>query len=149
MTETEDMTAPVTRGELRKELAEHRAGVDAQFADLRAEIREQFASRVEIREQFASFAKSLLSEVSHMMRSMEESIRRELRELREEVPQMLRSFEENMRREFRGLDDKYNDLPPRVARIEAAELPLRVAKLEATVFPPPAPAKRPKRRRAG
>ena len=114
MSETEDMTAPVTRGELRMELTE-----------LRAEIREQFAT-------------------------FQENLRREFRALlREEVLPMLRSFEENMRREFRGLDDKYIDLPPRVARIEAAELPLRVEKLEATVFPPPAPAKRTKRRRAG
>ncbi len=69
--------------------------------------------------------------------------------LSSQIARMFGAFEENMRREFRVLDDKYNDLPPRVARIEAAELPLRVAKLEATVFPPPAPAKRAKRRRAG
>ena len=141
MSENEDMTAPVTRGELRKELTELRTEVREQFADLRAEIREQFVS----------FGKYLLEEVGRMLRSSEENMRREFRELlrRDELPPMLRSFEENMRREFRALDDKYTDVPPRLATIENEELPPRVTKLEATVFPPPAPSKRTKRRRAG
>jgi hypothetical protein len=47
---SEDMTAPVTRGELKEELAELRTEVRAEFRAVRAESREELAKfRVEFR----------------------------------------------------------------------------------------------------
>ncbi|MDX2091327.1 MAG: hypothetical protein SFX73_25940 [Kofleriaceae bacterium] len=118
-----DMTTPVTRGELRLELAnletrfdaklELWAGaildrVDKRFAQIDQRFVEMEQRFVDLEQRFAAFSRELAGHA--------------------------KAIAESVRAEVRVLDDKYTDLPDRVRRLEDA------------VFSPPA-RKRPTRRR--
>ncbi len=93
----DDMSRPVTHGELREVLAEFRVSLLAEIGPM------------------------IAREVAHAFKSLDESIRSHMNALLDKA-----SADDD------ALDAKYNDLPPRVMRLEAA------------VFP----TKRPRRRRS-
>jgi hypothetical protein len=64
--------------------------------------------------------------------------------LSEQLGHVVRVVMEDVMRQFGLFEDKYKDLPPRVQKLEDAQLPERVANLEAAVLPP-----KPQRRRRG
>src|SRR4051812_25425447 len=77
------------------------------------------------------------------MRTMEDNLfRRIVVAVGDEVSRQIRATQEQTRDLIRAIDDKYEDLPDRVSRLEAGDLSVSVAKLEAAVFPPPAGKRR-------
>jgi hypothetical protein len=96
---TEDMTAPVTRGELKEELTTFRTEMRADFSTFRSEMRDEFAA---FRKELGTFVGS-------------------------EIARHFKVAVESMRQQFGVLDDKQNDqndqhvsLARRVDRLEVA-----------------------------
>jgi hypothetical protein len=94
-----DMNAPLTRGELREELANHPTKTDLReaIAELRTELRTELATKAELREI--------------------------ARELREDFAHMMRSMQEHMLAQIAALFDPYKDHEPRIAALEATGAP--------------------------
>jgi len=104
------MAKPVTRGELREELAKH-------------PTREEF--RTTLREELAKYAtKQDLETWGHALYDKIDRVKVELRtelgtEIREQIAHFVKAVEESTRKWFTAFDDKYKDLPERVAKLEA------------------------------
>ena len=107
-TSTDDMSTPVTRGELRDELQQ----LEVRLEQLELKLEQKLAHLV-TRTEFEMWGGALLARI-------------ELGEQRmfTELARHTRAIQESMSRQISVIDDKYNDLPARMSRIEA------------TVFPP-------------
>ncbi|HEU4726880.1 MAG TPA: hypothetical protein VFT22_03295 [Kofleriaceae bacterium] len=114
MTDATDMTTPVTRGELRAELEQLEARFDHKLEQLEIRLEEKLEKKLE--EKLAHLATKADLEIWGGAL---------LDRLLTELARHTRAVEESLAAQIRVLDDKYNDLPGRVNR------------LEATVFGPP------------
>ena len=101
MSESFDMSKPVTRGELREELA-------------------KYPTREEVDRKFDLMLGAILARF--------DSFARELRELRTEMGQGFRAMEESLIARMTAMQEPYLDLPRRVARLEAKVFPPRPAR---------------------
>lgn len=126
-----DMSHPVTRAELREELASYPTR-----EELRETLRTELASyptRAELREtlrtELAAYATKADLEVwagaiiartdEHLERRLDERLSVFERRVGAEIAHQIRAAYELFRTDIRALDDKYNGLPPRVDRLEA------------------------------
>ena len=123
MTEPPDMSTPVTRGELREELA----GFEQRFEQ---KLDQKFDHKLEI------WAGAILARMDMMFEGMTALVANSEQRLHEDLARHTRAIEESMRTLISGVDDKYVDLPERVTTLEQA------------VFPSTPSRKRARRRRA-
>ena len=117
MPDTSDMSHPITRGELREELAALEQKLDQKLenyptkADLEKKL-ENYPTKADLAVHLEGWATRIL-----------EVARAELAVLREQInadmARHVRAANEEMRDWMRAQDDRYRDLPPRVARLEA------------------------------
>ena len=127
MSEADDMT-PETRGELRQELRALEDRTDKKLEVLRLSLIQDLTREV---------TRAVMEKMSaEMDRQFEERMQRLRRDLGAEIAHHIRASEERMVAHFRALDDKFGDLPKRVANLEQEQLPARVTRLETAVFPP-------------
>lgn len=102
MSESFDMSQPVTRGELREELA-------------------KYPTREEADRKFDRF-------LGAIMRRFDERFDRFARELRADLGRDLRALEESLIARMTAMQEPYLDLPRRVTRLEAKVFPPRPAR---------------------
>lgn len=110
MTASEDMSTPVTRGELREELWQFEARLEARF-DHKLEMwggallarMESFEMRMETRMQ--SFETRMQSLETRMLT---------------ELARHTQAIQESLTTQIAVIDEKYTDLPGRVNRLEGA-----------------------------
>ncbi len=99
MPDASDMSHPVTRAELREELAKH-------------------PTKAELALHLQGWADRLID----LFRAEMSAVRNDMRTLREELGAELarhvRAANEEMRDWTRAFDDRYKDLPPRVDKLE-------------------------------
>jgi BMFP domain-containing protein YqiC len=112
-----DMSTPVTRGELRDELAQLESRVDDKLDRLERKFDNNLclwgeALAAQIRESAAQTAAQMAAQMAAQIR---ESEKRLLNELARHVQAVF----ESMTKMISVVDEKYNDLPARVARLEA------------------------------
>jgi hypothetical protein len=103
MTDTTDMSTPVTRGELRSEIEGLERRLEHRLAVTKTELDAKIATLVtkdDLKVELETWGKILLSELARHANAIEES----------------------MRREISVIDDKYADLPGRVSRLESVVL---------------------------
>jgi hypothetical protein len=97
MAKASDMSTPVTRGELRKELKRLRSELEKAIAPL--------ATKAELE----TWAGALLAHIDRGHQQLQIDLARHANALHESMAALIR-----------GHDDKYKDLPPRVGLLEAA-----------------------------
>lgn len=110
-----EMTAYVTRTEFRAEMA----AIDKRFdaVDKRFDAVDQ---------RFDAFEQRMIHSLGQMVIAVSQDLGRQIRashdqlrvELRTDITQQIQASEERLRGEIRGLDDRYRDLPERVAMLE-------------------------------
>jgi hypothetical protein len=114
--DSKDMSAPVTRGELREELAN--LATKAELANLatKAELA-NLATKAEL----ANLATKVDLELwaGALLARMTESIERSEQRLLAELARHTNAIFESMAMQIRIIDDKYADLPARTNRLEA------------------------------
>ncbi|CAN5900736.1 hypothetical protein BH11MYX2_BH11MYX2_09380 [soil metagenome] len=66
-------------------------------------------------------------------------------ELNQDIARHFTAALEQFRSWFGTLDDKYRDLPARVARLENEDVPTRLVRIEQHLFAPPSPPTQPRR----
>ena len=145
----DEMDAPVTRRELKEELALTRGELRVEMDVLRSELRTDMADlRTELRTDMADLRTDmadLRTELKTDMADLRTDIAAQHRQLVVDMgAEISRQFGvalDTVRGWIRAVDDQYRDLPKRVATLEANELPDRVKKLEDAVFASP-PRKR-------
>ncbi len=120
-----DMTTPVTRGELREELATFRTEIRTELSELRTELRTELQEfrheiKAEMKAELKEELKRFMSrdELAHMLETWAGAMTAEFR-------RSFKAAEESFRRDFGILDEKYRDLPPRVTRLENKVSPPR------------------------
>jgi hypothetical protein len=89
-----DMTAPVTRGELKQELAELKAELKVDLDQALVDV----VRKPDLDRALDAWGTRLSVELAQHVNAMTESLRAE----------------------FRGIDDQYKDLPARVSKLENA-----------------------------
>jgi hypothetical protein len=144
VSDANDMTA-VTRRELREEFRAFEERLDQKLANYptTAQTESMIAANTERLLLFLQAREErLLGNIGSMLAATELRLRAELgrdivaceERLRADLGRDIVASEERLRAEFRVLDDRYDDLPKRVANLE--QLPARVSRLESAVFPP-------------
>jgi len=122
-----DMSSPVTRGELRDELAQFEHRIERKFDDKLDRLERKFDNNLGL------WGGALAAQISELAAQMRESEKRMLNELpaqiRESEKRMLDELArhsqagfESMTTRISAVDEKYSDLPARVARLEVDAL---------------------------
>jgi methyl-accepting chemotaxis protein len=131
------MSTPVTRGELRDELAQLESRIDdkldrqeRKFDDKLDRLERKFdnnlglwaeALAAQIRGELAAQTKELAAqtkELAAQTRELAAQIRESDKRLLNELARHTQAVFESMTKEISVVDEKYNDLPARVARLE-------------------------------
>jgi predicted nuclease with TOPRIM domain len=108
-----DMSTPVTRGELRDELAHFERKFDAKLDDKLEQLERKFDDKLDqlerrVDHKFDLWGGALLARIT-------ESENRVIGELARHTQAVF----ESMTRQISAIDEKYSDLPGRMARLEA------------------------------
>ena len=111
---TDDMSTPVTRGELRDELQQFKVSLE----HLEQKLDQKFDQKLEM------WGGALLARIDVNERRFAQQIASAEQRLIAELARHTRAIQESMSTQISVVDEKYNDLPARVRQ------------LEATVFPP-------------
>jgi hypothetical protein len=111
MTGATDMSTPVTRGELREELAQLERKLESWGGALLARI-QSGERRIE------SSERRLLARIESGEQRMLERIDASEQRLLAELARHTRASSEDMSAQISVFDEKYADLPPRVSRLE-------------------------------
>lgn len=98
-----DMSTPVTRGELRDELAQLENRIERKFDDKLGHLERKFDDKLDL------WGGALLARIT-------ESEKRMINELARHAQALF----EAMTQQISIIDEKYNDIPARVTRLEAA-----------------------------
>jgi archaellum component FlaC len=98
-----NMSTPVTRGELRDELAQLEDRIERKFDDKLGHLERKFDNKLDL------WGGALLARIT-------ESENRMVNELKRHAQALF----EAMTKQISVIDEKYNDLPARVSRLEAA-----------------------------
>lgn len=109
-----DMTAPVTRGELREELALLRQDTHQQLHQQIAALEERLLKKT--RSDLEIWGGALLERIN-------ESEQRLVKQLGTELARHVGAVREDMQRQFAAFHEAFADLPSRVSRLEAAVFP--------------------------
>jgi outer membrane murein-binding lipoprotein Lpp len=121
-----DMSNPVTRGELRDELAQLEHRIERKFDDKLDRLERKFdtnlglwgeALAAQIRE-LAAQTRELAAQTRELAAQLPAQIRESEKRLLNELARHTQAGFEAMTREISVVDEKYNDLPARVARLE-------------------------------
>ena len=123
---TEPMTVPVTRGELREELAQLREDLDRRFAT-KAELREEvakLATKAELHSALEIWAGALCEQLKRDAQQREERIVGTITatitaHVSAEVTRHTGEILERTQTELSVLDEKYQDIPRRLTSLEA------------------------------
>jgi predicted transcriptional regulator len=129
-----DMLSPVTRGELREELAQFEHRIDDKIDDKVDRLERKFDDKVDRLERkfddkidrlerkfdnnLGLWGGALAAQISELAAQMRESETRMLNELARHS----QAGFESMTTRISAVDEKYNDLPARVARLEVNAL---------------------------
>jgi hypothetical protein len=139
-----DGAAPVTRDQLREELARYPTREDLREELARYPTREELKetlrhelARFLTRDEFADFARTVV--VSH--EKLVATITVQYEALRVDIARSARAAAEEHRRELGVLDDRYRDLPARVTTLERT---VDAHTRDAALHPAP-PRRRPRR----
>lgn len=113
-----DMEQPVTKRELRQELAEFRT-------ELRAELQQGLSFVIDtLTARMAELRTDIMQHVStEIARATTASKEEMMRHLSTEFAKATSASNDQHRDQLTVIDDKYKDLPPRVARLERAVFP--------------------------
>jgi hypothetical protein len=109
MSDVTDMSTPVTRGELRDELAQLEARIERKVDDKLDGLERKLNNNMGL------WGEALAAQIRQVAAQIAESEKRLLGEL---ARHMQAGFE-SMTAQISAVDDKYKDLPARVARLEA------------------------------
>jgi hypothetical protein len=104
MTDEQDMTVPVTRGEMHQAFETWAKTIVDTLIDT-------------LTTMIAATEQRLMIEIGRATTASAEQLRAEFRA---DNAQLIKSAEETSRAELRAFDDKYKSLPPRVERLEDA-----------------------------
>lgn len=117
MTDAHEMSTPVTRGELREEIALLHQKFDQKFAVFEQKL-EHRIERYEqgLRRDLELWGGALLARIEASDRRVERFEQRLLAELARHVG----AIQEALAAQLAVVDEKYADLPGRVARLEAS-----------------------------
>jgi hypothetical protein len=129
----EDLANFPTKAELREELATFEAERREELGSLKTELREELATKKELREEFAAkvdlqnMTQLLLREMdsrekrsrSDMAAQFEHFEHRIVTTLRDDLAHHFRAAEESKRSQISMIDETYADLPGRVTALEA------------------------------
>lgn len=107
-----DMSSPVTRGELRDELAQFEHRIERKFDDKLDRLERKFDNNLGL------WGGALAAQISELAAQMRESEKRMLNEL---ARHSQAGFESRTTR-ISAVDEKYNDLPARMALLEVDAL---------------------------
>jgi predicted transcriptional regulator len=129
-----DMLSPVTRGELREELAQFEHRIDDKIDDKFDRLERKFDDKIDRLERkfddkidrlerkfdnnLGLWGGALAAQISELAAQMRESETRMLNELARHS----QAGFESMTTRISAVDEKYNDLPARVARLEVNAL---------------------------
>ncbi|MBC7974183.1 MAG: hypothetical protein H7138_04305 [Myxococcales bacterium] len=114
-----DMSSPVTRSELRDELAQLEHRMERTFDDKLDRLERTFDDKLDRLERkfdnnLGLWGGALAAQISELAAQMRESEKRMLNELARHS----QAGFESMTTRISAVDEKYNDLPARVARLE-------------------------------
>jgi hypothetical protein len=107
-----DMSSPVTRGELRDDLAQLEDRIERKFDDKLDRLERKVDNNLDL------WGGALAAQISELAAQMRESEKRMLNE----IARHTQAGFESMTRQISAVDEKYKDLPARVARLEADAL---------------------------
>ena len=108
-----DMSAPVTRGELRQELEHFRQ-------EFRQELKQEFATKQELEHAVSQLAtKQELEMWGGALLARLEPLQGMEQRLLAELARYTKASQESMSKEVSVIDEKYADLPGRVSRLES------------------------------
>jgi hypothetical protein len=133
-----DMTAPVTRGELREELAVLRQEVHQRISSLEEKhggILENHGRVLEHHSRLLENHGRLLEKNGRdlelwggaLLERMKESEQRLAKQLGAEIARHIGAIQEDMQKQFAAFHEAFGDLPERMRRVEAAVFPARGA----------------------
>ncbi|HET7500302.1 MAG TPA: hypothetical protein VFK02_04840 [Kofleriaceae bacterium] len=122
-----DMTIPVTRGELRAELAQ----LDRRFEDRLDRMLDEklgprlahLATKVELEMWGGALLARIEASEKRLLDELDKRIGRSENRLLDELARHARANHEDLLRHMTAFDDKYADLPRRVSRLEAKAVP--------------------------
>jgi hypothetical protein len=109
-----DMSTPVTRGELREELAQLEQRLEQKFEQRLDQRLAHFATKAELEVWGGALLARIESGEQRMIERMESLEQRLLMELARHT----RAITESVSMQISVIDEKYADLPPRVSRLE-------------------------------
>jgi hypothetical protein len=140
-----DMDAPVTRRELREELAKYptRTELHEALATWAGALEERIVTRItahttaEITKHIAASEERMTARIGTEIAASEER-------MTAEIARHVTASEERIRADMHACFEPHDDVPERVTKVE--ELVPRVERLEAKVFAPKRASRAPKRR---
>jgi cell division protein FtsB len=103
-----DMSTPVTRGELREELAEFERKFDGKLDQLERKLERKFDNNLGL---WGGALAAQIRELATQITGLESRMLNEL-------ARHTNAGFESMTKQISSVDEKYNDLPARVARVE-------------------------------
>ena len=120
MAKRSDMSHPVTRGELREELAPYATKLDLERFATKVDL-ERFATKLDL-ERYAT--KLDLETWGFALKDhLDANFARFAKQISDDLARQVRVIDERQRTEFVAVDDQYKDLPGRVAKLEAEVFP--------------------------
>lgn len=112
---SDEMSHPVTRGELRAELASYPTK-----ADLRAELA-SYATKAELREEFPT--KQYVDDMARTFVAALERLDSKIDRVALDLMRHMNSLIESVRVDIRAITEPYQDHGPRISRLERAVFP--------------------------
>jgi hypothetical protein len=122
-TSTDDMSTPVTRGELRDELQQLEVRLDEKLEQKLDEKLEQKLAHLVTRTEFEMWGGALLARIESGEQRMFARIELGEQRMFAEFARHTKALQESMAAQISAIDDKYRDLPGRVSQLEAAAFP--------------------------
>jgi hypothetical protein len=122
MAKVVDMSAPVTRGELREELAKLATKTELELAKLATRTELELA-KLATRTELEVWGGALLARIESGEKRIGELIGRTEQRLLDELARHTRANHEATLTLLAAIDDKYADLPERTRRLEARVFP--------------------------
>ena len=126
---TDDMSTPVTRGELRDELQQFKVRLDQSLDQLEQRLEQKLEQKLgqKLEQKLEMWGGALLARIDSNERRLAEQFREGIasseQRLLAELARHTRAIQESMSTQISVVDEKYDDLPARVRRLEATVYP--------------------------
>ncbi|NUO49719.1 MAG: hypothetical protein HOV80_12765 [Polyangiaceae bacterium] len=122
----DDMTTPITRGELTQAMNRLDAKLELFFGAVMGRFEAIDRRFDEIEHRFTTFRAEVntrFEAAGAAMNARFDAVDRRFEEMHDELARHTSASAEQLRSDVGAVDDKYNDLPPRVTKLEVAVFP--------------------------